>query len=106
MSTSLAECFDTEDAPSALQALRHRGLWSGVCSLYLPPIFTLFNTHLRLSKLKRYVKALGLTSARAQSHTFDTIAGPIAELRDMYPNAGAIELRTNLLNKFDMRVSK
>ena len=52
------------------------------------------------------MKVLGLTSARAQGHTFDTIAGPIAELRDMYPSAGTVELRTNLLNKFDMRVSK
>jgi len=49
---------------------------------------------------------LGLTSACAQGHTFDTIAGLIAELRDMYPSAGAVELHTNLLNKFDMRVSK
>jgi len=77
-----------------------------VRSFYLPPLFALFNTRLRLSKLKRYVKTLGLTSARAQGHTFDTIAGLIAELRDMYPSAGAVELRTNLLNKFDMCVSK
>lgn len=52
------------------------------------------------------MKALGLSSARSQGHTFETIAGPIAELRAMFPNAGAIELRTNLLNKYDMRVSK
>ena len=78
------------------------------CVLYppLPSLRPLFNCLSRMSKLKTYVKALGLTSARSQGHTFDTIAGPIAELRDMYPNAGTAELRTNLLNKFDMRVSK
>lgn len=59
-----------------------------------------------MSKLKTYVKTLGLTSARSQGHTFDTIAGPIAELREMYPNAGGRELRTQLLVKFDIRVSK
>jgi len=59
-----------------------------------------------MSKLKTYVKTLGLTSACSQGHTFNTITGPIAELRDMYPGAGAAELHTNLLNKFEMRVSK
>ena len=52
------------------------------------------------------MKKLGLTSAHSQGHTFDTIAGPIAELRDMYPDAGGRELCTQLLIKYDMRVSK
>ena len=59
-----------------------------------------------MSKLKTYMKALGLTSTRSQGHTFDTIARPIAELREMYPNAGGREIRTQLLVKFNMRVSK
>jgi len=80
------------------------------CVLYSPPPLFTPLTHLswvsRMSKLNVYVKTLGLTSARSQGHTFNTIAGPIAELRDMYPGAGAAELRTNLWNKFEMRVSK
>jgi len=59
-----------------------------------------------MSKLNVYMKTLGLTSACSQGHIFNTIAGPIAELRDMYPGAGAAELCTNLLNKFEMHVSK
>lgn len=60
----------------------------------------------RMSKLKTYVKDLGLSSARSQHHTFETIAEPIAELKGMYPNAGAREVRMHLLTKFDMRVSR
>ena len=60
----------------------------------------------RKTRLKSYAKTLGLTSARSQGHTFDTISGPIAELRKMYPNAGANLLRVHLRNEFDMRVSR
>ena len=49
---------------------------------------------------------LGLTSARAQGHTFDTIAGPVAELKKTYPNAGAESLRIHLKNSYDMLVSR
>jgi hypothetical protein len=80
----------------------------GASSFIILPLFSVhpFSTRLRICKLKKYVKALGLSSARSQAHTFETIAGPIAELRSMFPNAGALELRTNLWNKYDMRVSK
>jgi len=65
----------------------------------LPPVS-------RKTKLKAYAKTLGLQSARAQAHTFDTIAGPIAQMRKMYPNAGAETLRTLLRNSYDMYVSR
>lgn len=58
------------------------------------------------TKLKAYAKTLHLTSARSQGHTFDTIAGPIAELREKFPNAGANTLRTYLWSDYDMRVSR
>ena len=45
-------------------------------------------------------------SARSQGHTFEMIAGPIGELQQQYPNAGANQLRTYLRNCYDMRVSK
>jgi len=84
-------------------------VWGASCILP-PPLFTTIQLVLswvyRMSKLKTYVKRLGLTSARSQGHTFDSIARPIAELREMYPNAGGRELHTHLLNKFEMRVSK
>ena len=57
-------------------------------------------------KLKTYVKALDLTSARSQGHTFNTITGPIAELREKFPNAGSITLRTYLWSDYNMRVSR
>ena len=60
----------------------------------------------RVTKLKSYAKTLGLPSALSQGHTFDTIAGPIAELRKVYPDAGANALRTYLQNSYDMRVSR
>jgi hypothetical protein len=44
-------------------------------------------------KLKGYVKELGLTSACSEGHSFETIAEPIAKLRDIYPTAGANSLR-------------
>jgi len=46
----------------------------------------------RKTKLKTYVKALGLTSTCSQGHTFDSIAHPIAELRKKFSNAGAEQL--------------
>ena len=52
------------------------------------------------------MKALGLTNAWSEGHTFDTIAGPIAELREIYPNAGAKMLRVYLKNQFNMHVSQ
>jgi hypothetical protein len=60
----------------------------------------------RKIKLKTYAKSLGLTSAHSQGHTFDSIAHPIADLRVMYPNAGAELLRTLLWNNFDIHVSR
>ena len=56
--------------------------------------------------MKAYAKTLGLQSARAQAHTFETIAEPIAQLRKMYPRAGAETLRTLLRNSYDMYVSR
>lgn len=53
-----------------------------------------------------YAKTLGLKSARSEGHTSDTIATPISELREMYPNAGAELLRILLRNDYDMRVSR
>src|SRR5579863_3828534 len=60
----------------------------------------------RKTKLKAYAKTLGLPSARAQAHTFDTIAEPIAQMRKMYPHAGAETLRILLRNSYDMYVSR
>lgn len=52
------------------------------------------------------MKTLGLTNAWSEGHTFDTIADPIAELRVIFPNAGAGMLRVYLRNRYDMHVSK
>ena len=60
----------------------------------------------RKTRLKSYAKRLGLTSARSQGHTFDSIAEPIAELKKIFPNAGANLLRVYLRNDFDIRVSR
>jgi hypothetical protein len=60
----------------------------------------------RLTKLRKYCKLLGLKNAWSQGHTFETIAGPIAELREKYPSAGASAMRTYLWNSYDMRVSR
>jgi len=60
----------------------------------------------RKTKLKTYAKALGLPTARSQAHTFDTIAEPIAQIREMFPRAGAETLRTLLRNRYDMYVSR
>ena len=51
------------------------------------------------------MKQLGLTSTYSEAHSFETIAEPIAELRRMYPTAGARALRVYLRSHFDMRVS-
>jgi hypothetical protein len=52
------------------------------------------------------VKALGLQNSRSQHHTFETIAGPIAELRKMYPEAGIRSIRTHLRDSYEIYVSK
>lgn len=52
------------------------------------------------------MKALGLTSARSEGHSFETITEPIAELRGMYPTAGASALHVYLRTRFDMRVPR
>jgi hypothetical protein len=57
-------------------------------------------------KLKTYAKALGLTSTRSQGHTFDTIAQPIAELREKFPIASANTLCTYLWSDYNMHVSR
>lgn len=58
------------------------------------------------TRLKNYVKELGLTSARSEGHSLETIAEPIAELREMYPTAGANALHVYMRSHFDMRVSR
>ena len=60
----------------------------------------------RKTKLKEYVKALGLQSSRSQHHTFTTIAGPIAELRKMYPDAGIRSIHTHLRDSYNIYVSR
>jgi hypothetical protein len=60
----------------------------------------------RKTKLKGYVKELGLTSARSEGHSFETIAAPIAELREIYPTAGANALHVYMRTHFDMHVSR
>ena len=51
------------------------------------------------------MKELGLTSARSEGHSFESIAEPIAELREMYPTAGASALHVYMRSHFDMHVS-
>jgi len=51
---------------------------------------------LKKTKLKMYMKTLHLTSGCSQGHTFNTIAEPITELREKFPNAGANILHTYL----------
>jgi len=60
----------------------------------------------RKTKLKVYVKALGLTSSHLEGHTFETIAEPIAELREMYPTAGTNALHVYMQTHFDMKVPR
>ena len=52
------------------------------------------------------MKALGLTNARSEGHTFETIAEPIAELREMFPTAGANALHVYMRTHFDMHVAR
>jgi len=78
--------------------------WGASC--ILSPLHPVFNMVSRMTKLKEYMKTLGLTSACSEGHTFDTIAGPMAKVREMFPGAGARELRTHLLIRFNMCVSK
>lgn len=76
---------------------------------YCPLVFLLMhrnNSFFRQTTLKGYVKLLGLTTARSGGHTFETIAGPIAELREMYPTAGANALHVYMRNHFDMHVAR
>lgn len=60
----------------------------------------------RKTKLKGYVKELGLTSARSEGHSFESIAEPIAELRKIYPTAGANSLRVYIWTHFSMHVPR
>jgi len=81
--------------------------WGASC--ILSPLFTPFSTCTwvsRMTKLKAYMKTLGLTSACSEGHMFDIIAGPMAKVREMFPSAGARELCTHLLIRFDMCVSR
>ena len=52
------------------------------------------------------MKELGLTSARSEGHLFETIAKPIAELREMYSMAGANAMHVYIRTHFDMHVSR
>jgi hypothetical protein len=49
---------------------------------------------------------MGLKSCRQQRHNFETIAGPIADLRKRYPVAGILRLRDMLRTEKNMLVSK
>lgn len=51
------------------------------------------NLHSRLTSYKAIHKRLGLLSTRQQNHTFETIRGPVQELRKRFPKAGAREWR-------------
>jgi len=53
-----------------------------------------------------YATSLGLKGTRSQGHTFASIARPIAQLKEKYPNAGAELLRIYLRNDFEIRVSR
>jgi len=109
LSASLGGCFEEADAPQALKTLWHRKLWIGAHLVFSPPLFTPFSTCTwvsRITKLKAYMKTLGLKSAHSEGHMFDMIAGPMAKVREIFPGAGARELRTHLLIRFDMHVSK
>ena len=52
------------------------------------------------------MKELGLTSSRSEGHSFETIAEPIAGLREMYPTAGANALHVYMRTHFDMHVPR
>ena len=52
------------------------------------------------------MKELGLTTARSEVYSFESIAEPIAELRDMFPTAGANALHVYMRTHFDMHVSR
>ena len=71
-----------------------------------PPLPSVSHWLSRLMKLKKYVKLLGLESALLQGHTFETITGPITELREKYPSAGANAMHAYLWNSYDIHVSR
>lgn len=60
----------------------------------------------RKSTLKLWLKEWGLKSTKAQAHTFQTIAAPIAKLRKQFPTAGAATMRDHLRIRFNMRVPR
>jgi len=70
------------------------------------PLFNVLIWTFRKTKLKMYVKNLGLSSTCSQGHTFETIARPIADLKKVYPDAGAEVLWIKLRNSFDIHVSR
>jgi len=87
---SLTECLNQDNGNSIDQTLQYRVLWSWVHLSSSPPPLPSVSCWLsRLTKLKKYVKLLGLESALLQGHMFETIAGPIMELREKYPSASA-----------------
>ena len=59
----------------------------------------------RLTTLKAWLREWGLKSSRAQAHTFDTISGPIQEIKK-FPPAGAESTRHHLSLKFNVRVPR
>ena len=63
-----------------------------------PPLPSVSHWLSRSMKLKKYVKLLGLESALLQGHMFETITGPIMELREKYPSAGISKIKLILFH--------
>jgi len=58
------------------------------------------------STVKRLRRKWDLKSTRQQKHTFESIAGAVAEIRKRFPTRGSENIRKNLLQEYGMRVSR
>lgn len=59
-----------------------------------------------MTSYKKMRRRLGLYSARQQSHTVESIHDAMVELRELFPKAGAREMRSLLFHRYGMNVSR
>jgi len=71
--------------------------------LFCKPYSTVLH---RIKSIKRYRKDLGLLSTRQQKHTSESIAGAVAEIREMFPSRGRETIRKELALRYGIRASQ
>ncbi|KAG6378350.1 hypothetical protein JVT61DRAFT_14075 [Boletus reticuloceps] len=72
----------------------------------LHKVFDTTQYGLRRTKFREIRKSLGLIRTREQAHTVESICHVMAELRSMYPQAGAREMISHLFHSHGMQVSR